>query len=122
MESKRASAGECGATWNDGQVGSAWVLDSILTDGYFIGVYRINYTKRADKALRRMPRNIEQLIRSKVRALAVDPYAPNNNAESLKGSRYFRLRVGDWRVIYEIRDDEVVIVVLTIRPRGGAYR
>ncbi|WP_232210542.1 type II toxin-antitoxin system RelE family toxin [Nitrococcus mobilis] len=58
----------------------------------------------------------------KVKALAADPYAPNNNAESLKGSQYYRLRVGDWRVIYDIRDDELIIVVLTVQPRGRVYR
>ncbi len=34
----------------------------------------------------------------------------------------FRLRVGDWRVIYEIQDDQVVILVLKIAPRGGVYQ
>ncbi|MDN5869906.1 MAG: type II toxin-antitoxin system RelE/ParE family toxin [Nitrococcus sp.] len=65
---------------------------------------------------------MEELIRSKVRALAACPYAPNNNAEPLNGSRYYRLRVGGWRVIYDIHDDELVMVVLTVRPRGGVYR
>jgi mRNA interferase RelE/StbE len=38
------------------------------------------------------------------------------------GEHTFKGRVGDWRVIYEIRNDELVILVLKIAPRGEVYR
>ncbi len=68
-----------------------------------------------------MPRNVAVLIRSKIDALAADPYAPNNNVKKLKGSDDYRLRVGDWRVIYSLIDARLVIVVVRIAPRGGVY-
>jgi mRNA interferase RelE/StbE len=54
--------------------------------------------------------------------LAADPFAPNNNVKKLEGRPAFRLRVGDWRVIYEIQNDRLVIFVVAVAPRGGAYK
>ena len=69
-----------------------------------------------------MPRNISQLIREKLGHLAFDPYASNNNVTKLQNREGYRLRVGDWRVIYEINDDQLLILVLKIAPRGEVYR
>jgi mRNA interferase RelE/StbE len=84
-------------------------------------MYSIEITSDAIKALRKMPRNTAVLIRSKVDALAVDPFAPNNNVKKLKGSDDYRLRVGDWRVVYSLQSDRLVITVVRIGPRGGVY-
>ena len=61
------------------------------------------------------------LIREKLDQLALDPYAKHNNATKLKNLPAYRLRMGDWRVIYEINDDKLIILVLKIGPRGGIY-
>jgi mRNA interferase RelE/StbE len=61
------------------------------------------------------------LIGSKIDAIAVDPYATNNNVKKLKGSDDYRLRVGDWRIIYTLQDATLVVVVVRIAPRGGVY-
>ena len=72
--------------------------------------------------LRRMPRNVAKTVVRKIDQLAVSPYAPNNNVTRLKGEEGYRLRVGDWRVLYEIRDNVLVIEIIKIGPRGGVYR
>ena len=69
-----------------------------------------------------MPRNTANLIREKLVQIARDPFAPIPNAKKLQDRSGYRLRVGDWRVIYEIDKDEVVIIVLKIAPRGEVYR
>ena len=79
----------------------------------------ISYTKAAIRALRRMPANTAQLIRSKIEAYAIDPTSQANNVKALKGRDGFRLRVGDWRVILD--DQGNVLAVLDIGPRGGIY-
>jgi mRNA interferase RelE/StbE len=79
----------------------------------------ISYTKAAIRALRRMPANSAQLIRSKIEAYAIDPASQANNVKALKGRDGFRLRVGDWRVILD--DQGNVLAVLDIGPRGGIY-
>jgi mRNA interferase RelE/StbE len=85
-------------------------------------MYRIVFAKRTDQALRKISRNRARLIREKLDQLAKDPYARNPNVTKLQGRSGYRLRVGDWRVIYELEDDRLVILVLKIAPRGGAYR
>jgi mRNA interferase RelE/StbE len=85
-------------------------------------MYGIVFTKQADRTLRKMSRNTARLIREKLDQLAQDPYARNPNLTRLQGRPGYRLRVGDWRIIYEIENDRLVILVLKIAPRGGAYR
>lgn len=85
-------------------------------------MYQIEYTRDAVKALMAMPRNVSQQIRCKIELLAADPFAANNNVKKLVGREAYRLRVGDWRVIYEIEGGRLVIHVLTVAPRGGAYQ
>jgi mRNA interferase RelE/StbE len=79
----------------------------------------VSYSKAAIKALRRMPRNVADLIRLKIEAYAEDPASQANNVKDLKGREGIRLRVGDWRVIMD--DQGNVLAVLDIGPRGGVY-
>ncbi|MGN5480512.1 type II toxin-antitoxin system RelE family toxin [Cupriavidus basilensis] len=85
-------------------------------------MHAIEFTKQAAQALKAIPRNMAITIREKINALAVDPYAPNPNARKLAGRDGYRLRVGDWRVLYQIEDRRLVIVVLAVKPRGDAYK
>ena len=83
-------------------------------------VWTVVYSRSSLRALRRMPRNVADTIQQKIAALAVDPYAPNNNTTRLQGRTGYRLRVGDMRVLYELGENR--INVLDIKPRGGAYQ
>ncbi|PKO41995.1 MAG: addiction module toxin RelE [Betaproteobacteria bacterium HGW-Betaproteobacteria-3] len=57
----------------------------------------------------------------KIEQLASDPFGASN-VKKLTGREGYRLRVGDWRVIYEVHGDRLVILVLAVAPRGGAYK
>jgi mRNA interferase RelE/StbE len=85
-------------------------------------VYKIVFAKEAQKALLRMPKKAALVIRQKLEQLATDPYASNPNAKKLQNRSGYRLRIGDWRVIYEIQNDQLVILVLKIASRGEVYR
>ena len=78
------------------------------------------YSKDARRTLRRMPRNTMHTIIAKVDGLATDPLAPNNNVTALRGIEGFRLRVGDWRVLYSLDTDANLLRVAAIVPRGEA--
>ena len=84
-------------------------------------MYATAYTKDALKALNGLPRNTARLIQAKIDGLALDPHAPNNNVKALRGRPGYRLRVGDWRVIYDLNDTLRILSVERIAPRGGAY-
>ena len=85
-------------------------------------MYQIDYSRAAVKALKAMPRNLSLQVRGKIELLAADFFAANNNVKKLVGREAYRLRVGDWRVIYEIEGGRLVIRVLTVAPRGGVYQ
>lgn len=81
-------------------------------------MYKIIYTIQAAKALLKMPRNTADLIREKIGPITIDPIASIPNSINLQGRQGYCLRVGDWRVIYEINNDQAAIIVLKITPRG----
>lgn len=84
-------------------------------------MYKVVTTKSFDRALARIPLNWQKRIARKIREVAVDPYAANHNLTKLQGRDGYRLRVGDWRVIYELHDERLVLLVLKVGARGGVY-
>ncbi len=66
-----------------------------------------------------MPPNTARIIRDKITQYAADPASLANNVRRLRAREGFRLRVGDWRVIFD--DDGHVVAIQAIRPRADAY-
>ncbi len=85
-------------------------------------VHEIDLSRQARRALKAMPRNVATQIRSKIDTLAGNPWAPNPNVRKLIARQGYRLRVGDWRVLFDIDNGRLVVLVLAINPRGGAYQ
>jgi mRNA interferase RelE/StbE len=80
----------------------------------------IVYTRVATRALSRMPADLERLIRDKLRLYAADPDALANNVKALKGEgQRYRLRIGDWRAVFTVEADQVIIH--DVGPRGSIY-
>lgn len=69
-----------------------------------------------------MPRPLADRILSKLEALAVDPYSPSHNVKKLLNREGYRLRIGDWRVIFEINDGQLLILVMELDTRGDVYK
>jgi mRNA interferase RelE/StbE len=84
-------------------------------------VYTVLTTKSFAKALSRLPVNWQKRIVHKIKEVAADPYARHNNVTKLQGRDGYRLRIGDWRVIYELRDDHLELWTLEVGARGGIY-
>ncbi len=80
----------------------------------------IAYSRAAVRTLARMPKNLADRIRARIRAYADDPASQARNVRRLRGAdRFLRLRVGDWRVVMRDADS---LEVLHITTRGHAYR
>lgn len=85
-------------------------------------MYRILFTKQSQRALQKLPKDKSAAVIRGLEQIAKDPYARHTNVTRLQNRSGYRLRVGNWRVIYEIRNEELVILVLKIAPRGEVYR
>lgn len=83
-------------------------------------MHSIEFTREAAKALDKMPRNVRELVVEKIEGLARDPFGAAN-VKKLMGLPGYRLRVGNWRVIYDVESGRLVVRVLKIGPRGGVY-
>lgn len=84
-------------------------------------MHSIEFTREAKKVLDKLPRDFRQLVQLKIEAVAANPYATHNNVTRLQGRPEFRLRVHDWRVIYRVLDDRLVLLVIKIGGRGQVY-
>jgi mRNA interferase RelE/StbE len=84
--------------------------------------YTIAYTKQAEKTLRKIPAGIAKSIRYKIEKIAENPFGAHSDVTKLQNREGYRLRVGDWRIIYEVQQDRVSILVLKIGLRGEVYR
>lgn len=73
----------------------------------------------AAKSLRKHRSEAERII-AKIEAYAAAPAAQANNVKALAGSTALRLRVGDFRVVFE--ETEIEIIVTRIGPRGSIYK
>lgn len=84
--------------------------------------YQIVFTKQATKTLQKMPVPITKTIRQKIELIAENPFLSHPNVTKLQNREGYRLRVGDWRIIYEVQQDKVLIIVLKIGLRKEVYR
>ncbi|HHD56159.1 MAG TPA: type II toxin-antitoxin system RelE/ParE family toxin [Desulfobulbaceae bacterium] len=84
-------------------------------------MHQITFSKQADKTLRRLPKNLALKIAKKIKLLALDPHGMGN-VKKLTNHPGYRLRVGDWRVVYTVKDAELVIHVVKIKTRGEVYK
>jgi mRNA interferase RelE/StbE len=85
-------------------------------------MYKVFETSAAQKALRRMQPQWADRIRSKIEEIAASPYDAHNNVTKLQGRDGYRLRVGDWRILYELHNGELVLLMVDVLPRGSAYK
>jgi mRNA interferase RelE/StbE len=83
--------------------------------------YEVIIDKKALEYLERLPKNVRIRIRNKIDGLAGNPRPSGCKALQGEFKGLTRIRVGDYRIIYEIIDNMLIIAVLTVAPRGGVY-
>lgn len=84
---------------------------------------QIIWDRDAKKMLKKMDKATAKRIVSKVEQLADDESSLAQNITPLKGLEdTYRLRVGDWRIIYRFEDGRLILLVLKIGARGGVYK
>ena len=77
--------------------------------------------RRAEKRLKRLHGKTLTHIRKAISALASEPH-PNGSKKMVGYENFYRIRVGDWRIIYAVEEDKLIILVLDVAPRGSIYK
>lgn len=81
--------------------------------------YRIEVRPAAVRALKRLDPPVRRRLQGAIALLAEDPRPPA--ARTLQGRDALRVRVGDYRIIYTVQDDVLLVVVVTLGHRREVY-
>ena len=81
----------------------------------------IRYSKKALKYLLKLQPKLQDRIRKTIRKIA-DGSTRGLNIAAMHDVDAFRVRIGDYQVIYEIKGDELVLIVIKIGARGDVYK
>jgi len=83
--------------------------------------YEIYFKRAADRELRRLPEDAQRRIVAEIEQLAFEP-RPHGVVKPAGDDNLWRIRVGLYRVVYEIHDREIEVLVLRIGHRKDIYR
>ena len=83
-------------------------------------MYKVRILRRAVKDIASLPKNYSRLVSQHIDDLQDDPRPPG--AKKLRGSTDYRLRVGTYRILYDINDKSQTITVYRVKHRCEAYR
>lgn len=84
-------------------------------------MYQVKFTKTAFKNLKKIQREDQQNILDQIELLAVSP-DQKSNVKKLTSSAYYRLRVGNYRIIFDREDTLKIIDIIDILHRKDAYK
>ena len=81
--------------------------------------YEVTFSDFADKQLSKLPLDVQDRIISTIKRCQIRPYS---HVKKLVGSKYFRLRVGDYRVIMDIIDNKLISNSVEVGHRKKVYK
>ncbi|MBS1768468.1 MAG: type II toxin-antitoxin system RelE/ParE family toxin [Acidobacteria bacterium] len=87
-----------------------------------MATYAIEFVKSARKDFEKLPARIRERIVEALTVLSLNPYSELLKVKKLKGAELFRIRLGDYRVVYEVRKKQLVVVVIKVGHRSEVYR
>jgi mRNA interferase RelE/StbE len=86
-----------------------------------VSAYRVEVARRAARSLASLPRQEQQRVRAAIDLLATEPRPPS--ASKLAGEHHaYRVRVGVYRIVYEVFDDRLLVQVVRVGHRRDVYR
>ena len=86
--------------------------------------FSVRYDEKALKQLKKMDRSVQRLIVNWIEKNLIDTENPRLHGKGLSGDKsgYWRYRVGDYRILADIRDDEIIIIIVEIGHRREIYK
>jgi len=83
--------------------------------------WRVEFTTQADRQFRKLPRAVQERLRPRIDALAANPRP--DGATKLSGEDdLWRIRVGEYRVLYAVADEVLLVLVVKVGHRREVYR
>ena len=82
--------------------------------------YRLSFKRSVTKDFRSIPPEGVRRILSRIDALALEPRPPG--CQKLTGQERYRVRVGRYRIVYEVRDNVLLVIVVAVGHRQGVYQ
>ncbi|MCK5246775.1 type II toxin-antitoxin system RelE/ParE family toxin [Candidatus Bipolaricaulota bacterium] len=82
--------------------------------------YRLLFKRSVTKDLRSIPKKDVSRILKRIEALTDDPKPPG--CEKLSARELYRIRQGNYRILYEIQDDVLLVIVVKVGSRGDVYK
>ena len=83
--------------------------------------YRVQINNAADRNIRKLPRSIQGRIFSSLDTLKADP-RPHGAIKMKMYQDTYRIRMGDYRILYEVYDDRLLVIVVKVGDRRDVYR
>ena len=83
--------------------------------------YRLIVKPSAEKDVERLPRPVQRRVPDRLTRIQGDPRAPGS-VKLAGAKRTYRVRVGDWRIVYEIDDERRIVYVTIVAHRREVYR
>lgn len=81
--------------------------------------YQIAFAYTAEKQLKKLDKPVQERILNALERIRIRPY---DFVKKLVGYPYYRLRVGDYRLILDIKNDNLIIIVLEVGHRRSVYK
>ncbi len=85
-----------------------------------MAAYRVVFKPSADKSVRKLPESVQIRIVTAIAELAENP-RPHGCVKLQGEDELWRIRVGDYRVVYSIKDDKLFVLVVRVAHRKDAY-
>ena len=83
--------------------------------------YEVKFSKKASKAYKKLPGDVRLRIDQKINYLRYTPRG--HDTKKLVGhENAYRTRVGNYRIVYEIEDEKLLVWILDVGPRGSIYQ
>lgn len=85
-------------------------------------MYKVDFEEKIEDSMKKFPKRDRKAIYDKIDSLKTNPRP--GGVEPLKGEwkGFYRVRAGDYRVIYTIQDEKLLILVVKVAKRGEVYK
>ena len=85
--------------------------------------FKVEITTSAAKEFKKLPKSIKERVKEMVGFLELNPRSEFLNIKKMKGpTDLYRVRIGDYRIVYEIIDNKFIILIIKLGHRKEVYK